>query len=175
MSMPKVPSQFLVEYYNLTNGESTESTILQSWRSTVATEQGFTAKKKSMANNTDDVPTQATNELRLEYARSCHPKRWSLVPYVGYETAVSFYKWSRQVVPSVDIYGAEVDLSQQYSVWDQVSSWIQACGDLAHPSTSAANHGTLFVVVNMVFRILKREFPEFILPVVKLLFQRSSR
>ena len=52
------------------------------------------------------------------------------------------------------------------SVWEDVSRWILYKADLTHPMLSLARHGEVFRQVNLVFKELNREYPEWVRPLV---------
>lgn len=125
--MNEAMSNFLVDYANLVNGENTQVTVLQTWRSTAPTNKGWHRKKEDNGWSKETLGSQEElNQKHLCYARSLHPKRWGHVKWRAYEAAASFFSLAPQVKLVVTLEGVSpIPDDQPKTVWADVASWIQ--------------------------------------------------
>ena len=172
---PSAILRFYVDYHNAANANVTANTIVQGWRSTAKTEARFTSNKDANKWTAESEGGQdALNERRLATARAMYPFRWTGVPFWVYSQAASFYKWSAQTKIRINIDGQPVPMANQISVWDDVMTLFDSEIDLSHGSTNHIRHPFLYENVNIIFKALRLQYPQWVKPVVALLFPRAE-
>ena len=92
---PKDVLQFLIDYGNLLNDESTNVTPLQCWRWTAQVEAGFQRQKNIMGWTLSSVGQRLMDTKKLDFAQGMHPGMW--INYQAYENCNTFYKQSQHV------------------------------------------------------------------------------
>ena len=89
--------RWIVDYGNIVNNEQTETTIVQTYRSTGQLIRAFKRKASEAGWTAEDLGQKRMDILKLEYARSSYPRRWTQVTYSSFEHTCSFFKLSQQV------------------------------------------------------------------------------
>ena len=160
---------FLVEFNNLVNGEDTQTTIVQSWRSTGPTDKSWERKKKENGWSADFFGGQKVfNSRRLLFAKTLHPMRWAHVKFKGFEAASTFYRLAPGVPIKFNICGTAVLAEEAKTVWEDVTKACMTSVDLSSPNVSLAKHDDVFRQTNSIFRSLKRDHPCWVRPVLML-------
>ena len=162
VNMSKVSQEWLVEFGNQVNGESTDSTILESWRSTKRDAAGFLPFKETNKG----LSQKAMNQKRIEHAKSLNPKRWMGVQAYVYMQAQSFYEKSQTKRIEETFTGFTITPSR--TVWGDVEHQFNSRIDMTHSLMQVQRHPQLFIQANLLFRNLKNDYPEFIAPLLTL-------
>ena len=120
--------------------------------------------------NGEHLSKATTEEKRLCYAQAMHPERWGHVKFHTYQFAVSFFNLSQEEMVTRTVLGEEIQEENCLSVWATMETMIMQEVDLSHQAAALPRHHELYTHVNTVFRALKGQHNEFIVPIVRLLF-----